>query len=397
MAAGGRIDRAPLMDLPARAPEPAVVPLWNALLVVLFVAVISLPLAANLAGRDGADAAAENRELAPFPRLDGSWQSIVELPGTLSAWFDDHFGFRSTFVRWYADSRLFALHVSPTPTVVKGDDGWFFYADDSALDDYANVEPMTPDALANWRAAILRARDWLGARGIAYVFLIAPDKHVIYDEAMPSTLARIGDVSRTDQLYTTLQDTGLAVDLRPWLFEAKTRERIYHKTDTHWNDRGGLLAYQRIVEAVRARVPSTPPPWTRGDFDQVERVVEGLDLAGMMGLKRVLREHDLALVPRRTRRARVVEPPGAKPTDQEGRLVTEIDDPSLPRAVIFRDSFVSPLVPFISEHFSRAVYVWQNDFDATLVERERPDVVIQEIVGRHLYNFIPSPELVPTP
>jgi hypothetical protein len=117
----------------------------------------------------------------------------------------------------------------------------------------------------------------------------------------------------------------------------------------------------------------------------------------MMGLKRVLRETDLALQPRRPRRARVVEPAGAAPMDELGRLVTEVDDRSLPRAVIFRDSFVSRLVPFLSEHFSRAVYVWQNDFDANLVEQEHPDVVIQEIVGRHLYNFIPSPELVPQP
>jgi hypothetical protein len=65
--------------------------------------------------------------------------------------------------------------------------------------------------------------------------------------------------------------------------------------------------------------------------------------------------------------------------------------------VVFRDSFVSPLVPFLSEHFSRAVYLWQNDFDANAVLAERPDVVIQEIVGRHLYDFIPSPELVPEP
>ena len=68
---------------------------------------------------------------------------------------------------------------------------------------------------------------------------------------------------------------------------------------------------------------------------------------------------------------------------------------SLPRAVIFRDSFFSRLAPFTSEHFSRAVYLWQNDFDADAVLQERPDVVIQEIVGRHLYNFIPSPELIP--
>jgi alginate O-acetyltransferase complex protein AlgJ len=192
-----------------------------------------------------------------------------------------------------------------------------------------------------------------------------------------------------------VQDSAFAVDVRPSLFEAKAGERIYQQTDTHWNDRGGLVVYQRIIGAVRAQVPATPPAWTRDDFRPGDRVVEGLDLAAMMGLKRVLHENDLALVPRRPRRARVIEPAGAAATAETGRLVTEIDDRSLPRALILRDSFVSPLVPFLSEHFSRAVYLWQNDFDANAVIAERPDVVIQEIVGRHLYNFIPSPELVP--
>jgi alginate O-acetyltransferase complex protein AlgJ len=214
---------------------------------------------------------------------------------------------------------------------------------------------------------------------------------------MPSKLTRMGALSRTDQLFTALQDTGLAIDVRPVEFEAKARERVYQQTDTHWNDRGALVAYQEIIRAVRARVPRTPAAWTREDFIAVDRTVEGLDLAGMMGLTRVLREVDMTLVPRRPRRARVLEPAGAGPTDEEGRLVTAIDDASLPRAVIFRDSFTSRLVPFLSEHFSRAVYLWQNDFDAAVVTQEHPDVVIQQIVGRHLYNFIPSPELVPQP
>ena len=367
------------------------------LLVALFVIAISLPLAANLAGVDGADPAAENRELAPFPRVDATWASIAAFPANLGLWFDDHFGFRSVLVQWYGESRLFVLGVSPSAAVVKGRDGWFFYGEDKAIEDYALVEPLTPDALANWRAAVVRAGDWLRTRGIAYVFTIAPDKHAIYGEEMTSTLARVGDVSRTDQLFTALQDTALSVDVRASLFEAKGRERIYQLTDTHWNDRGALVAYQRIIGAVRSRVPATPPAWTREDFEPAERLIPGLDLAGMMGLMRVLRETDLTLVPRRPRRARVIEPAGAEPTAEEGRLVTEIDDPSLPRAVIFRDSFVSRLVPFLSEHFSRAVYLWQNDFDAHAVEQEHPDIVIQEIVGRHLYNFIPSPELVPTP
>jgi hypothetical protein len=370
---------------------------FNPILTLLFVATISLPLAANLAGVDGADPGAENRELAAFPRIDRSPASVAALPAAFSAWFDDHFGFRSWLVRWYGESRLFVLRTSPSSAVVEGRDGWFFYGDDKSVEDYANVEPMTDEAVANWRAAILRARDWLRARNIAYVFTITPDKHVIYGDEMPSTLARVGELSRTDQLFTALQDTGLAIDVRNVELEAKTRERVYQQTDTHWNDRGALVAYQRIIGAVRARVPRTPPAWTRADFTAVDRAIEGLDLAGMMGLTRVLREIDLALVPRRPRRARVVEPAGAKPTDEEGRLITEIDDPSLPRAVIFRDSFTSRLVPFLSEHFSRAVYLWQNDFDASVIAAERPDVVIQQIVGRHLYNFIPSPELVPDP
>src|SRR3954452_13889810 len=212
------------------------------LLVLLFVLVISLPLAVNLAGVDGADPGAENRELAPVPRLDRSAASLAALPSAFSDWFDDHFGFRSRLVRWYGESRLFVLRVSPSAAVVNGEHGWFFYGDDKAIEDYANVEPMTDAALANWRAAILRARDWLRARRIAYVFTIAPDKHVIYGDEMPASIARIGDLSRADQLFTALQDTGLAVDVRGAEFDAKARERVYQQTDTHWDDRGALAA-----------------------------------------------------------------------------------------------------------------------------------------------------------
>lgn len=370
---------------------------FNTLLTLLFVAAISLPLAATLGGVDGADPGAENRELAAFPRLDRSLSSAMQFPAAFGSWFDDHFAFRARLVRWYGESRLFVLGVSPSAAVVRGQDGWFFYGDDKSIEDYANAEPLTDAALANWRAAILRARDWLRARGVAYVFTIAPDKHVVYGDEMPRTLVRLGELSRTDQLFTALHDAGLAIDVRPAEFAATSRERTYQQTDTHWNDRGALAAYQQIIDAVRARVPATPPAWTRGDFTSGDHVVEGLDLAGMMGLTRVLREVDMTLVPTRPRRARVIEPAGAKPDDELGRLVTEIDDASLPRAVIFRDSFASRLAPFLSEHFSRAVYLWQNDFDAEVVLQEHPDVVIQEIVGRHLYNFIPSPELVPKP
>src|SRR5581483_8279928 len=187
----------------------------------------------------------ENREFAAFPRMDGSWDSIRGFGNGLSAWFEDHFAFRSTLVRWSAETRLFVIGVSPTPTVIKGRNGWFFYGEDASIEDYTRQDPLSPLALANWKSAVSRAHDWLQRRAIAYVFWIAPDKYVLYPEDMPSSLARVGTVSHTDQLYAALNESSVPiVDVRPALAAEKARQRIYQKTDTHWNERGVLAAYQ---------------------------------------------------------------------------------------------------------------------------------------------------------
>ncbi len=372
--------------------------LFDLLTVALFAAIIALPLAANLTGDDGADPQAENRELAAMPRVDGTLKSLAQFPAAFGAWFEDHFGFRARLVRWYGESRFWGLGVSPSTTVVKGRDGWLFYNDDGGMADYANEALLSPGELELWRETVVRTRDWLKARGIGYAFTIAPDKHVIYPEEVPDSIRKIRDVSRTDQVLAVLREAGVSVvDPREPLLDAKRRERIYFVTDTHWNDRGAFVAYRQLVAAIRAEVPAVPPAWTRDDFTPTRRTTDGMDLAGMIGLTRVLPEVDLGLAPRRRRRARVVEPPGAEPSAEEGRLVTEIPGSTLPRVVVFRDSFMSRVAPYLSEHFSRAVYLWENDFDPEPVRQEHPDVVVQEIVGRHLYMFLPSPELVPAP
>src|SRR5437763_3454580 len=237
----------------------------DAVLVALFVAIVSLPLASNVMGHDGADPEAENRELAPMPRIDRSAAGVAGYGSALSRWFEDHFGFRTSLVRWYAESRFFWLGVSSSTSVVKGRDGWLFYADDGAIEDYTNETPLSPAELDDWRETLERTHTWLRARGIAYVFTIPPDKHVMYPEEMPAALKRVREQSRADMVHAVIcARTDIAdVDVRPALLAAKARERIYFQTDTHWNDRGALVAYREIIDAVRAQAPSVPPAWTR--------------------------------------------------------------------------------------------------------------------------------------
>ena len=354
---------------------------FGAVQTALFLTVISIPLALNLAGVDGGDPQTENRALASFD--DGVF-----------AWFADHFGLRSALVKANAHLEYFGFHGSPSPSVIRGRDGWLFYGESDAIEDYISRDPLTADQVDAWHETVVRSRDWLRARGAAYVFTIAPDKHVVYPEYMPQSLQPVRATRRMDQVLESVAGSGVAVDVRPAIEAAKSHERVYHLTDSHWNARGALVAYQSIIAALRAQIPAVPPAWKRSDFEEVEQEISGLDLARMMGLDQALHEVNLTLVPKRRRLATVVDPPGAPITAELGRIVTEIPRSRLPRAVVFRDSFATALAPFLAEHFSRAVFLWQKDFVPEQVIEEGADVVIYEIAGRQLYNFVASPSLI---
>ena len=357
-------------------------------LIVIFIVTLFLPMAGMVLNLDHDAPSGENRTLAVWPELRWDAASLRTLPDQLTRYFEDHFAFRVRLVRWQAILRLQALGVSPSASVIKGRDGWLFYADDGAMEDYAETQPFTGEELDLWRNTLQDTSDWLRAHGIAYLFVIPPDKHVIYQEYMPNTIRRAA-VSRIDQLVSHLREysTVRVLDLRPPLLAAKGRERLYHRTDTHWNDRGAFVAYQSIVDALTDEIPGLRPA-SRDAFEP--RVVRsaGLDLAGMLGLTEVIGEDELVLVPRRPATARIVEPQHPNRRLTHARIVTEAPNRG-PRAVVFMDSFGPGLVPFLSEDFSRVVYLWQGNVDPQVVQEEGPQVVIQEWVGRALSTHVP--------
>lgn len=368
---------------------------WNRLFVVLTLLAIAAPGVATLAGVDRAPAGGENRELAPWPRVGWDAGTLRAWPGAAARYFEDHFAFRARLVRWQAVLRLEWLGVSPSTEVLVGRDGWLFYSADGGLDDFASAVPFSREDLETWRQTLQHTSDWLKGQGVAYLFVLAPDKHAVYPEFMPAGVRRVGAGTRTDALVRYLRDhsTVAVLDLRPALLEAKPRERLYHRTDTHWNDRGAFVAYQQVMERLAALSPPVERPrlvaQPRSAFEQRTFVEPGMDLAGMLGLTDRMREEDLRLTRAGTPRWRVVAPERPDPHGIEPRLITEHEDATRPRAIVLRDSFGSALIPFLSEHFSRAVYLWQYNLEPALVLEERPDVVVQEVVGRRLTSLLP--------
>ncbi len=363
-------------------------PFWARVLVATFLLALVVPGTGMVAGWGLRDGREEKRALTPPPRFGPDWAAMRAWPDAASRYFEDHFAFRSALVAWQAALRFQWLHVSPSTDVVVGRDGWLFYAGDGGEEDYVSAVPLTAAELEQWRLTLQHTYDWLKARGIPYVFVIAPDKYAIYPEYLPTSMRRVGLESRTDQLVRYLARTTdvPVLDLRPSLLAAKTVERLYHLTDTHWNDRGAYVAYNAILTALHQQ---SLAPLPRTTFVARAARTPGMDLSAIMGLTTAMSEDDLQLRREGPSPWRVLEPMPHDALYMDGRLVTVNENASLPRAVVFRDSFGSALVPLLAEHFSRALHLWQYNFDPAIVAEERPAIVIQEWVGRRLATLLP--------
>lgn len=360
-----------------------------------FLALLVLPVAGWLVGVDDTAALAERRRLAEIPGVPTDGASLRAFPARFEAWWDDHFGFRSALIR---SNKEIEWRVKRSQVeMVVGNDGWLFLGKPDRIARHRCVVPR-PEHAAAWRAQAERRRDDLARRGVPWLWILAPNKHTIYADRLPDA----GSPCDLDALAEPLAAaTGnRLLDLRPILMAEQAGPPRFYKTDTHWNEVGALVGARAIVESLRARFPALPR-LDPNDFEvEVEAGLRGGDIADLVRVYgEIYTEDRLTLRAKRGLRARPVEgSPPLEPTvfsRREQRLVMETGDPALPRAVLFHDSFAYPLMPALSEHFERIVYVnTTGAIDPAILDAERPDVVLVLIVEEKFLTE-PSPDLAP--
>src|ERR1700752_218125 len=293
-------------------------------LATFFVLVTFLPPLATLA-RVRVAPLTEKRALTPRPSFAPTIEDLRTFPRQFDDYWNDAFGFRPTLVRSYT-AIAWWLGSSPSDKVVIRRAGWLFAGDDyRAVESYRATRPFTRAQLRWWRRTLEARRAWLEKRGIAYVFVIAPDKATIYPEDIPHELNRVGAATRVDQLVTYLgrHSDFRVVDVRGALREAKARAPVYEPLDSHWNDYGTWVVYRLIVDRIGARLPGmTPAPL--GSFDAVRTNGIGNDLALVLSLGSLLPGERLNFIPRDPRRARWVGYEGELPLGSTAVTISEV-------------------------------------------------------------------------
>jgi alginate O-acetyltransferase complex protein AlgJ len=237
-------------------------------------------------------------------------------------------------------------------------------------------------------------RSWLAARNIRYMLVMPPSKCTIYHEYAPSVFSHVGKHSRMDELFEALRLNSRVkvVDVRPAVMRAKQFGALYYRTDSHWNRLGALVASQEITEQLKKWFPRVKL------FSRNELLIESYkfldgDLCALMGLGALNPEIATRIFIRYPRAHFSNNPPVADINNEQHHrepFATEVDDPALPKAVCLRDSFMQFSMMFLSENFRRIAYYWRYDFPVEVIEKEKPDIVIQEITERILARGVPS-------
>jgi len=374
--------------------------------VVMFLGLVAIPGVRQLTTAGTPVGVAETGG-ASLPPLTASPAGIIRFFNELrTGYMEKHFGLRRPLITWhnYLNTLLLESSQASNP-VVMGRDRWLFFSQDgpdrNILEDFRATQPLPEAKMRRIKAELAARRDWLAARGIAYLAVVAPNKNTVYPEKLPEAFSRPVEDSHLDQLmrYLAASPALEVADLRPALAAAKKERQIFYATDSHWNAHGAFAAYREIM---RPLVRLFPDLHAFGPEDVIPVEYMGLpgDLAFMLGLQDYLPEPRVLYVNgaggARARGASY--PPSANPGYFQPLVASEIVGPAgegLPRAVVFHDSFFWELLPFLAEHFRFAVYAWVNPqteteprfFDKELIEREQPDIVIDEFTERY---FVPS-------
>ncbi len=355
--------------------------------IIFILAILSIPVI--FFNKTGTISQKENRMLAEKPfllkenRLNPDWFSEY------NAYLDDRFGGRQAFISLNTKVKYDILGADlHNDRAIKGKSGWYFYISENGRDnltDFYKKNLLNGEQLEAFKAKVGAAAGWCEENGIRCIFVIGPNKHSVYEEYYP--FKRPKGITRADQIVEAFDELELDYVFPRDFLIAKKEDfdyPLYYETDTHWNNQGSYLAFTLLWEKLSTMFPEV-------DFPKIEYETEmSYDTAGdilpMLNIKEAKRTNPW------------VHPVGGDhldyysylQNDERNGIHTIGVDRSLPRAMVFRDSFFRALEPFTSSIFSETEYIWHNfsDADKDSVLQYKPDVIIFETVERNTPHIV---------
>jgi len=354
-------------------------------LVSVFLILISIPLVGDLTGLTIDQKLNENKFVKGYDSLPLSQKVALYLKN-----YDSKFWGREYLVKAYIKLKKDFFKISPLPEkVLIGKSGWLFLTDYGAMDDYRNVRPFLNTQLDSIETYLTKVAHDLREKQMRLYVIVVPDKHTIYPEYLPENVRKIRSTSRLQQLEERLKSKFdfEFINLTDTLLSSKQQGYLYYKQESHWNDLGTFIGYQKVMKSMKKDFPklnvvelATCKVYLSAESD--------LDLAKLLGEPIEYTESTQRIEPANGDQIIRVEsgvtiPPAKRlnPNYAFRKVNSGVTGPSV---LVYRDSFFGSLVPFFEQSFAESTYIWTNDVELAYAKQESTQVVVLQIAERHI-------------
>lgn len=313
----------------------------------------------------------ENTELAKWPKWkeDGTWnQDYLEEAGE---YFEDHFSFRQYFVTANALLKGNVFQTGATDQVIVGKDDWLYFG--GTVNDYRGRNLLSEREMYNVIHNITLMQNYVQQNGSQFVLMVIPNKNTLYDEAMPYYV-KPGDTSNLERLTELLTERGVEfIDVKE-LFQNE-EEVLYFHRDSHWNNKGAVLAYNTLMEKLGREhetylnVPYELEKSHVGDIDEMLYPF-GFELEEEYVYDK---EFSFDYV--------------NEVKDNMDAWIQTNNPQKDGSMLMYRDSFGESLLPFVADEIGQGYFSRLVPYNLTQIEELHPQYVVIEKVERNIQDF----------
>ena len=349
------------------------------IIVGIFFCVLLLPHVADRLVKIEHSAIDENRNLTPFPTKI-KYRNIAR---QLEEYYNDRIPFRTILLKGCRNLQSKLLAFTPG-NVLPGKNDFLFFRPpgwEDPLDQFCGKGRLRGYDLLQNKKFLCEFNSFLVKNNIRFLLVIAPNKVQVYPEYLPERRKYPASEFMPDlQLVRFMKKDNPEIaimHLRDALLDAKKyyADNLFYRADTHWNRVGGYIGAREIIKHFNAHA-NLPEP---GNFsltkcssneptDIVNLSLTPVNYAVYQELSPCIPKYDKPL----------------KKISGNHLYSYNADAPDKRRVLIYRDSFTTAMIPYISNYFREVHYIWSHKVSTAQIADIKPDIVILEYVARYL-------------
>lgn len=313
----------------------------------------------------------------------------------IDANFESNFPLKEDMFKifFYIKEDLFGVNAIPDK-VIDFKNGWLFGGDhwsDNFSESMRYVN-FKSDELTTLEKNIKQKQIWCSKQKIKYFIAVAPNKETIYRELIPLDVG--SKISKMEQTQNICLKNGVGyIDLGKQFPKDKFSNLLYHKTDTHWTELAGYYAYLEILNQINKQLNFNilPIPLSNfkveksdviiGDLNEIRGKVTNENLLVMKPVNFELKYKEVG------KKLEIPSPYENDPNLYERRMISENNL----KIMLLHDSFGGYMTKFLCNHFGEVLHIWKHEFNQDLIQKEKPDIIIQEFVERNV-DFLLDPQ-----